>query len=483
MTDNLCFINGAFSAPTGPAQAYVSPITGNALGDRPLASPGDIDRAVQAARAAFDTTGWSTAPPHDRAKLLRRVAQLITEQAAAIAEIDAHETGKPVRGGLREALGAARVFDYYAGLSVDLCGASIPVGAHGLDLTIREPIGAVGQIVPWNFPFLACAWKLAPALAAGCTCVLSTSPLTPSSALVLAEIFKQAGLPPGVVNILPGSIDASKHLVAHPGIDLISFTGSTETGRAVMQSAAATLKRVALELGGKSPCLVLEDADIAAAAKATVKAAFGNSGQSCSARSRIYVADRVYADFLQAFVEEAEALVVGNPLEEKTDIGPLITKAHRDRVAAHVRRAELAGARIATGGTEAGAAAGGNYFRPTILTDTHQDMAIMREEVFGPVASVTAIHPQDAVRLANDSAFGLAASVWTRDLSTAFTLARRIKAGNITINSHPSASELGLYFPFGGFKTSGIGRELGRAGLEAYTELKNIYCDISPKVE
>jgi betaine-aldehyde dehydrogenase len=483
VTENLCFINGAFSSPTGPAQAYFSPITGGALGNRPLASPGDVDRAVQAARAAFDTTGWSMAPPHDRAKLLRRVAQLITEQAEAIAEIDAVETGKPIRGGLREALGAARVFDYYAGLSVDLCGASIPVGAHGLDLTIREPIGAVGQIVPWNFPFLACAWKLAPALAAGCSCVLSTSPLTPSSALFLARILSNAGLPPGVVNILPGSIDASKRLVAHPGIDLISFTGSTETGRAVMQSAAATLKRVALELGGKSPCLVLEDADIAAAAKATVKAAFGNSGQSCSARSRIYVADKVYAEFLQAFVAETKALVVGDPREEKTDIGPLITKAHRDRVAEHVRRAELAGARIVTGGTEAIAASGGNYFQPTILSDTHQGMAIMQEEVFGPVASVTAINPQDAVALANDTGFGLAASVWTRDVSTAFTLARRIKAGNITINSHPSASELGLYFPFGGFKASGIGRELGRAGLEAYTELKNIYCDISPKVE
>lgn len=479
---NSCFINGELTDPTGTLQSYSNPTDGSSLGERALASPNDVDQAVRAARAAFDSGDWATAPPHDRAKVLRRVSDKISEHARTIAEIDARESGKPVRGGLREALGAARVFDYYAGLCTDLIGNSIPVGSEGLDITIREPIGAVGQIVPWNFPFLACSWKLAPALAAGCTCVLSTSPLTPSSALFLAEIFKSSGLPPGVVNILPGSIESSKYLVSHTGIDLISFTGSTETGQAVMQSAATTLKRVALELGGKSPCIVLEDADIAAAARATVKAAFGNSGQSCSARSRIYVAKNCYEEFLEAFIRETQALIVGEPLDEKTDIGPLITANHRKRVAEHVSRAVSAGAQILSGGEKAISNSIGNYFQPTILGNTNQKMAIMHEEVFGPVATVTAIDPNDSIPCANDTRFGLAASIWTRDISTAFTLARRIKAGNVVINSHPSASELGLYFPFGGFKASGIGRELGRAGLEAYTEIKNIYWDTTPKL-
>jgi phenylacetaldehyde dehydrogenase len=478
---NSCFINGELTTPTGVAQTYFNPANGSSLGERALASPNDVDLAVHAARTAFDRGDWATAPPHDRARVLRRVSDKISEHARTIAEIDARESGKPVRGGLREALGAARVFDYYAGLCADLVGSSIPVGSQGLDITIREPIGTVGQIVPWNFPFLACSWKLAPALAAGCTCVLSTSPLTPSSALFLAEIFKSSGLPPGAVNILPGSVESSKHLVSHASIDLISFTGSTETGQAVMQSAASTLKRVALELGGKSPCIVLEDADIVAAAKATVKAAFGNSGQSCSARSRIYVAKTRYEEFLDAFIGETQALIVGEPLDEKTDIGPLITASHRTRVAQHVSRAVSAGAQILFGDENIIPSGGGNYFQPTILGNTNQDMAIMREEVFGPVATVTAIDPKDSAVYANDTGFGLAASIWTNDIATAFTLARKIKAGSVVINSHPSASELGLYFPFGGFKASGIGRELGRAGLEAYTEIKNIYWDTTSK--
>jgi acyl-CoA reductase-like NAD-dependent aldehyde dehydrogenase len=248
-----------------------------------------------------------------------------------------------------------------------------------------------------------------------------------------------------------------------------------------MQSAASTLKRVALELGGKSPCIVLEDADIVAAAKATVKAAFGNSGQSCSARSRIYVAKTRYEEFLDAFIGETQALIVGEPLDEKTDIGPLITASHRTRVAQHVSRAVSAGAQILFGDENIIPSGGGNYFQPTILGNTNQDMAIMREEVFGPVATVTAIDPKDSAVYANDTGFGLAASIWTNDIATAFTLARKIKAGSVVINSHPSASELGLYFPFGGFKASGIGRELGRAGLEAYTEIKNIYWDTTSK--
>lgn len=471
-----CYINGSFVAPGGPKQDYFNPATNASVGSASLGGKNDVDQAIHSARARFDSGDWSYGAPYERAKVLRQIASKIQEHHQQLARLDAIESGKPIKGGVREALGAARVFDYYAGLAVDLHGANIPVGAHAIDITFREPVGVVGQIVPWNFPLLACAWKLAPALAAGCTCVLVTSPLTPSSALALARIIHDCGIPAGVVNILPGSIDASRRLVEHPDCDMISFTGSTEVGSEVMQTAAKTLKRVNLELGGKSPSLIFKDADIKAAAQASVRAAFGNSGQSCSARSRIYVEEAVYQDFLNAFVLEAQSLRMGDPLDEATDIGPLITQQHWERVSQHVQRAIDDGAKAVYGGGRPSGLTQGNYFCPTVLTNVHQAMGIVQQEVFGPVATVSPFAEKDAIALANDSSYGLAASVWTRDLAKALGIARKIKAGNVAINSHPSASELGLYFPFGGYKSSGIGRELGRAGLETYTEVKNIFC-------
>ena len=472
------FINGQFVAGTGEEIIVCNPSNHRQLATVRSAGKLEVDAAVAAARVAFTQGPWPNLVPFERSQYLSRIAQAIEARCEDIARIDAISSGKPIKGARREVLGAARVFSYYAGLAPDLTGSTIPLGSQNFAFTSREPVGVVGQLVPWNFPFLAAAWKLAPALAAGCTVVLKTSPFTPLSALVLAEILQSVDLPKGVANILAGGQMAGSALVAHPGIDMISFTGSTRTGAVVMQSAAAGIKRVALELGGKSPTLVFADADLAAAASASVRAVFGNSGQSCSARSRIYVESAVYQEFVARLEAETALLKIGAVLDETTDLGPLISREHWQRVDELVSSGTNDGARLICGGGRPVGLEDGNYFQPTIFAETRAGMRIVEEEIFGPVVAVACMDASDAVDLANDSAFGLSASIWTKDLTRALKVAKGLRVGSININAHPSASQIGAFMPFGGFKQSGIGRELGRQGLEQYTETKNVLIGI-----
>ncbi|MCX7306566.1 MAG: aldehyde dehydrogenase family protein [Afipia sp.] len=470
----LAYIDGQFEKTIGPRLIVRDPCTNQQVAVVNAAGKADIDKAVLAARRAFDLGPWPRILPFERGQFLTRIAQTIEARLEHIARIDAMSAGKPIKGARREVLGAARVFAYYAGLAPDNRGDTIPLSDANFDYTIREPVGVVAQIVPWNFPFLAAAWKLAPALAAGCTSVLKMSPLTPLSALVLGEICDAINLPPGVVNILPGDRDTGIGLVGHQGIDMVSFTGSTEAGAHVMRAAADGTKRVALELGGKSPTLIFADADLGRAANASARAVFGNSGQSCSARSRIYVESSVYDEFVQRLEVETKSLRIGSTLDEEADLGPLISPEHWERVHGYVHEGTRSGAQLVQGGRRPIEWQEGNYYEPTIFINGSNEMRIVREEVFGPVVVVSRMEAGQALQFANESAYGLSASIWTKDITRALRLAKGLRVGSITINTHPSASQIGAFMPFGGFKQSGIGRELGRQGLELYTEIKNV---------
>jgi betaine-aldehyde dehydrogenase len=444
--------------------AVVNPATEEVIAEVPAAGAGETDAAVARAKDAFPA--WRAVAPADRARLLRRVATLVEEHGEELARLESRNVGKPIAGARGEVGMVAQVFHYYAGAVDKHFGETIPV-AGGVDLTFREPLGVVGLIVPWNFPVNIASWKLGPALACGNTVVLKPAELTPLSALRLGELVLEAGIPEGVVNVLPGKGSVvGKRLVEHPDVAKIGFTGSTEVGQEVMRGAAGTIKRVTLELGGKSANVVFADADLERAAAAAPYAVLDNAGQDCCARSRILVQQSVYDRFLDYLVDATRKVRVGDPEDEATEMGPLISAGQRDSVAGFVTDES----RIAFRGE---APKGRGYWYPATLVEAGPADRIAREEVFGPVAALIPFADEaEAIRIANDSDYGLSGSIWTENGARALRVARAIETGVLSINSNSSVRPS---TPFGGFKRSGFGRELGMHGLAGYSEIKNVF--------
>jgi acyl-CoA reductase-like NAD-dependent aldehyde dehydrogenase len=441
----------------------VNPATEEPIAELERAGVEETDAAVARAKASFPA--WRAVTPGDRARLLRRLATLVEESAEELARIESRNVGKPISGARGEIGMVAEVFHFYAGAVDKHHGQTIPVGG-GVDMTFREPLGVVGLIVPWNFPLNIASWKLGPALACGNTVVLKPAELTPLTALRLSELCLEAGIPEGVVNVLVGKGSVvGQRLVEHPDVAKIGFTGSTEVGRSVMEGAAGTIKRVTLELGGKSANVVFADADIERAAAAAPYAVFDNAGQDCCARSRMLVETSVYDEFLDLLVKATAGVKVGDPADESTEMGPLISAAHRETVASFMDDAEV----LFRGDTPDRA----GFWFPCTIVQASNDDRIAREEVFGPVAALIPFaDEEDAVRIANDTPYGLSGSIWTRDGARALRVARALETGVISINSNSSVR---VSTPFGGMKQSGFGRELGMQGLDGYSEVKNVF--------
>jgi aldehyde dehydrogenase (NAD+)/betaine-aldehyde dehydrogenase len=472
------FIDGEMAEPaSGDARELVEPATGEPLARAAMAGEEDVDRAVEAARAAL-AGPWGKTPPTERSRLLHALADALVANRKELAELEVRNVGKALSSVKAELNQAVENFRFYASAIASIAGRSHPIGGSLLFYSLKEPVGVAGQIVPWNYPLMMTTWKLAPALAAGCSVVLKPDSATPLSALRMAELAAEVGFPPGSINVVPGpGKTVGAHLVRHPGVDKIAFTGSTATGGEIMRMASDPIKRITLELGGKSPNVVFADADLDDAIPSSVWSIYYSAGQSCEARSRILVERAIYDDFVSRFSDAAGRLKVGDPLDAETQVGSLISREHRDEVHGFVERGREEGADVVLGG-EAGEGAGA-FYPPTVLAQVDNRMTVAQEEIFGPVVTITPFEDEkDATRIANDVRYGLMATVWTSDPARGHRVARAIKAGTVGINT-PYTAFPGI--PFGGYKQSGFGRELGLETLELYLETKSVLASTSAR--
>jgi aldehyde dehydrogenase (NAD+)/betaine-aldehyde dehydrogenase len=470
------WIGGEY-AEADETRELIEPATGETLARTAVATTEDVDRAVQAARGALEGD-WLKTPPTERSRLLHALADAIVADRKNLAELESRNVGKAISSVKAELNQAVENFRFYASGIATIAGRSNPIGGSLLFYSLKEPVGVAGQIVPWNYPLTMTTWKLAPALAAGCTVVLKPDDATPLSALRLAELAAEVGFPPGVINIVPGpGPTVGAHLVRHSGIDKVAFTGSTATGGEIMRMAADGIKRVTLELGGKSPSIVFADADLGSAVPSSVWSIYYSAGQSCEARSRVLVERSIYDEFVAQFAEKARSLRVGDPLDPETQVGSLISQEHRSKVHGYVEQGVADGAEVVTGGEPVDGA--GAFYPPTVLAQVDNKMSVAQEEIFGPVVTVIPFEDEkDAIRLANDVKYGLMATVWTGDPARGHRVAARIKSGTVGINM-PYTAFPGI--PFGGYKQSGFGRELGLETLELYLETKSVIVNTSPK--
>jgi len=470
-------------AVSGQTFTTYDPATEAPLGEVAAGDKADVDRAVAAARRAFESGPWRRMTPSERGRAIWKLADLVEQHTEEFAQLETLDNGKPIS--------VARVADvplvvdhfrYYAGWATKVEGETIPVsvgGQHVLNYTLREPVGVVGQIIPWNFPLLMAAWKLGAALACGNTVVLKPAEQTPLSALRLGELLDDAGIPPGVVNIVTGLGETAGAAIAtHPDIDKVAFTGSTEVGREVMKAAAGNLKRVSLELGGKSPNIIFADADLDAAAVGAASAIYFNHGQCCCAGSRLYIESAAYDKVMPRLVEYAEKIRMGPGMDPATEMGPLVSDEQFRRVNDYLDEGRREGAKIRAGGGRPGQLDRGYFVAPTVFTDVKPGMKILREEIFGPVVcAVPFKDPEEVASHGNDTHYGLAAAVWTKDISKAHRLAERLRAGTVWINCY---NMFDAASPFGGYKQSGFGREMGKAALELYTQIKSVWVNLGP---
>jgi acyl-CoA reductase-like NAD-dependent aldehyde dehydrogenase len=478
------FIDGQWvDAESGKTFTTPNPSTGATLAEVAEGDKADIDKAVAAARRAFEGK-WSKVSARERGRMLYKLSQLVESKTEELAALETADNGKPIRESLYVDLPqVAENFEYFAGWATKIEGETIPVPGQMFNYTLREPVGVCGQIIPWNFPLLMAAWKLAPALAAGNTVVLKPAEQTPVTALELGKLFQEAGFPDGVVNIVPGYGEtAGAALAAHPDIDKVAFTGSTEVGKLIAKAAADNLTKVSLELGGKAPNIVFADADIEQAVNGAMMGIFFNQGQVCCAGSRLFLDERVKDEFLERFKEKAQKVKVGDPMDKNTLMGPQVSEEQLNRIKGYVDIARSEGATVLSGGCPPqleGDFQKGYFFQPTIFSEVKNEMRVAQEEIFGPVTSViTFQNEEDLLRQANETIYGLSAGIWTRDITRAHRFARSIKAGVVWINTY---NVFNAASPFGGFKQSGYGREMGKHALEMYTHVKSVWIDLSGK--
>jgi len=471
-------INGEWAESKGGKYFPVfDPSTEEVIAEVPEANESDVNRAVAAARAAFDSGPWPQTTAQERGRILFRLAERIRKESPMLAELEARNSGKPIVEAEYDIADVATCFEYYGGLATKVLGHVNPVPDNALSLSLREPIGVAAQIIPWNYPLLMAAWKLAPAVAAGCTCVLKPAEQTPLTALEFAAWFADAGLPPGVVNIITGFGEtAGAPLVRHPDVNKVAFTGSATVGKQIVKMAADTVKRVTLELGGKSPNIFFADADFEAAIDGALFGVFINQGEVCSAGSRILVERAIYPKFVEAMSEKAKKIRLGPPLERETKMGPLVSKEQYERVNSYLEVGKKE-AKLAAGGKRPPGMKQGYYVEPTIFCDVPNSARIAQEEIFGPVAAVIPFaNEAEAIKIANDTPYGLAAAVWSRDIYKAFRVVKALRAGIVWVNHmQPTYVEA----PWGGYKQSGFGRELGPWGIEEYLETKQVYINLN----